>query len=65
MPIPIPNTDTMKDWSYIGFHPLEYSQTDNYQRDKDNASLDLRLLSTESSKLFAGRTSWVLGGLSS
>ncbi|WP_444928392.1 hypothetical protein ACJJIF_00035 (plasmid) [Microbulbifer sp. SSSA002] len=59
------NSDTEygydEDWSYIGFHPLEYSQTDNYQRDKDNASLDLRLLSTESSKLFAGRTSWVLG----
>ncbi|WP_444885238.1 TonB-dependent receptor [Microbulbifer sp. PSTR4-B] len=59
------NSDTEygydEDWSYIGFHPWEYSQTDNYQRDKDNTSLDLRLLSTESSKLFARRTSWVLG----
>lgn len=49
------------DWSYQGFHPWEYSQTDNYQRDKDNVSLDLRLLSTEASKLFFGRSSWVVG----
>jgi len=50
-----------EDWSYQGFHPWEYSQKDNYQRDKDNISLDLRLLSTDASKLFSGRSSWVVG----
>ncbi|WP_444914078.1 TonB-dependent receptor [Microbulbifer sp. TRSA007] len=50
-----------EDWSYIGFHPWEYSSTDNYQRDKDNISIDLRALSTEKSKLFWDRSHWVVG----
>ena len=50
-----------EDWTYVGFHPWEYSSTDNYLRDKDNVSADLRLLSTEASKLFNGRSSWVAG----
>ncbi|AOS96238.1 Pesticin receptor precursor [Microbulbifer aggregans] len=50
-----------EDWTYVGFHPWEYSSTDNYLRDKANVSADLRLLSTEASKLFNGRSSWVAG----
>ncbi|WP_193163105.1 TonB-dependent receptor [Microbulbifer hainanensis] len=50
-----------EDWTYVGFHPWEYSSTDNYLRDKDNVSADLRLLSTQASKLFNGRSSWVAG----
>ncbi len=50
-----------EDWTYVGFHPWEYSSTDNYLRDKDNISADLRLLSTDASKLFNGRSSWVAG----
>ncbi|WP_237067835.1 TonB-dependent receptor [Microbulbifer guangxiensis] len=50
-----------EDWTYVGFHPWEYSSTDNYLRDKANTSADLRLLSTEASKLFGGRSSWVAG----
>ncbi|WP_444907973.1 TonB-dependent receptor [Microbulbifer sp. SSSA008] len=50
-----------EDWSYVGFHPWEYSSTDNYQRDKDNISIDLRALSTEESKLFWDRSHWVMG----
>ncbi len=50
-----------EDWTYVGFNPNEYSSTDNYQRDKDNISIDLRLLSTEKSALFNGRSSWVMG----
>lgn len=49
-----------EDWTYVGYHVDEYSSTDNYQRDKNNLSLDLRLLSTEQSALFAD-SSWVLG----
>ncbi|WP_323846265.1 TonB-dependent receptor [Microbulbifer magnicolonia] len=59
------NSDTEygydEDWTYVGFHPYEYSSTDNYLRDRDNLSADLRLLSTEASKLFSGRSSWVAG----
>ena len=50
-----------EDWTFVGFHPWEYSSSDNYQRAKDNVSVDLRLLSTETSKLFSGRSSWVAG----
>ncbi|WP_445354480.1 TonB-dependent receptor [Microbulbifer sp. EKSA008] len=50
-----------EDWSYVGFHSWEYSSTDNYQRDKDNISIDLRALSTEKSKLFWDRSHWVVG----
>ncbi|WP_308364832.1 MULTISPECIES: TonB-dependent receptor domain-containing protein [unclassified Microbulbifer] len=59
------NSDTEygydEDWTYAGFHPWGYSSTDNYQREKENLSADLRLLSTEASSLFNGRSSWVAG----
>lgn len=50
-----------EDWTYVGFHPLAYSSTDRYQRDRDTTTLDLRLLSGENGKLFADSTSWVVG----
>ncbi|KUJ83890.1 TonB-dependent receptor [Microbulbifer flavimaris] len=50
-----------EDWTYVGYHPWEYSTTDNYLRDKANVSADLRLLSTDNSRLFNGRSSWVAG----
>ncbi|WP_334078394.1 TonB-dependent receptor [Microbulbifer sp. M83] len=50
-----------EDWTYVGFHPWEYSSTDNYLRDRSNLSADLRLLSTEQTALFNGRSSWVAG----
>lgn len=50
-----------EDWTYDGFHPWGYNSTDNYLREKDNLSADLRFLSTESSRLFNGRSSWVAG----
>ncbi|WP_237059570.1 TonB-dependent receptor [Microbulbifer sediminum] len=50
-----------EDWTYVGFHPWEYSSTDNYLRDRKNLSADLRLLSTEQTALFDGRSSWVAG----
>ncbi len=50
-----------EDWTYVGFHPWEYTSTDRYQRDRDTTTLDLRLLSGEAGRLFAGSTSWVVG----
>ena len=50
-----------EDWTYQGFHPWEYSSTDNYLRDRDNLSADVRFVSTDASRLFSGRTGWVVG----
>ena len=50
-----------EDWTYVGFHPWEYSSTDNYLRNRDNLSADVRLISTEQSRLFGGSTGWVAG----
>ncbi|MCK7595954.1 TonB-dependent receptor [Microbulbifer sp. CAU 1566] len=50
-----------EDWTHVGFHPWEYSSTDNYLRDRDNLSADVRLVSTDESRLFGGSTSWVAG----
>ncbi|WOX06501.1 TonB-dependent receptor [Microbulbifer pacificus] len=50
-----------EDWTYVGFHPWEYSSTDDYLRDRDNLSTDLRLVSTEASSLFGDSTGWVVG----
>jgi len=50
-----------EDWVYAGFHPDEYSSTDNFHRKHDNRSVELRLLSSEAGALLGGRTSWVSG----
>ena len=50
-----------EDWTFVGFHPWEYSSTDRYERDRDTTTLDLRLLSGEAGRLFADTTSWVFG----
>jgi outer membrane receptor protein involved in Fe transport len=38
-----------------------YASVDNYIRDRDNSSLDLRLVSKDGAQIFAGSTDWVLG----
>lgn len=50
-----------EDWVHVGFHPDEYVSTDNYLRDRDNLSADVRLVSTDASRLFGGSTGWVAG----
>lgn len=50
-----------EDWTYIGFHPWEYSSTDYYFRQRDTDTLDIRAVSNENSAWFSGNTSWVLG----
>ena len=50
------------DWSYQGIAPgWEYSYFDQYLRDRDSYSAQLRLLSNEESRLFANSTQWVVG----
>lgn len=50
-----------EDWTYVGFHPWEYSSTDRYQRDRQTTTLDLRLLSGDAGRLLGDSTTWVLG----
>ena len=50
-----------EDWTFVGFHPFEYSSTDRYERDRDTTTLDLRLLSSDGGRIFGGSTGWVVG----
>ena len=50
------------DWTYPDLHPDTYSATDNYQRDEKSATVDVRFISTEESRLFNDSTDWT-GGL--
>lgn len=62
-----------EDWTYVGFTDdicqldsedflfCEYSSTDSYDRDRDNYSAEVRLLSDEAGKIFNGSTDWVVG----
>ena len=50
-----------EDWTFTGFHPFGYTSTDNYLRDRRTFSLEARLVSNDSSKIFAGSTEWVVG----
>lgn len=48
------------DWAYTGFPNLT-DQTDNNVRKRNNQTLDLRFLSSESGRIFNGTTDWVTG----
>ncbi len=44
-----------EDWTFVGFHPDEYSSFDRYKREVSNQTLDLRYASLES------ENPWVVG----
>lgn len=48
-----------EDWAYAGIHPDEYISTDRYLRDREQLSVDYRLVSTPEGKL--GNSDWVFG----
>ena len=51
-----------EDWSFEGIEPdWEFSSFDQYLRDYQRNSLDLRLLSGIDSRIFADSTDWVVG----
>lgn len=50
-----------EDWTFVGFHPFEYSSTDYYFRDRDLSSIDMRLLSNDQALLFNNSTQWLAG----
>ncbi|MFT5674762.1 MAG: iron complex outermembrane receptor protein [Paraglaciecola sp.] len=50
-----------EDWTFVGFHPWEYSSTDHYFRQRDTQTSDIRAVSNPSSALFNDSTNWVVG----
>lgn len=50
-----------EDWTYVGFHPWEYSSTDHYFRTRDTDSVDLRLVSNKPLQLLGTDMDWVVG----
>ena len=50
-----------EDWTFAGFHPDGFQSFDRYQRDRDTHSLEVRLLSDPSGRLFDGRSDWIVG----
>ncbi len=50
-----------EDWSYVGYHPWEYSSFDQYLRERKNNSMEVRFLSSEAGRIFNNTTDWVAG----
>ncbi|MFT5481469.1 MAG: iron complex outermembrane receptor protein [Halieaceae bacterium] len=48
-----------EDWTWDGFHPWGYTSTDNYTRERDSWSAEVRWLSTEVSQVLG--SDWVAG----
>ncbi len=49
------------DWVYVGFHPWGYSGTDDYLRDRNTVTAEVRLVSREGEELGGGSTAWTVG----
>ena len=50
-----------EDWVFNGFHPWEYSSSDQYFRDRETTSAELRFVSSDSGLIFSNTTDWVFG----
>lgn len=50
-----------EDWTFAGIHPDGYMSRDNYIRDRETRSLELRFLSNDSSRLFSDSSQWLFG----
>ena len=50
-----------EDWSFTGIHPWGYTSSDYYLRERRTKSAEIRLLSNDESRLFAGSTDWIVG----
>ncbi len=50
-----------EDWTYTGIHPWGYTSTDNYLRERDTNSAEIRLVSNDASRIFNDSTDWVFG----
>lgn len=50
-----------EDWTFVGIHPFGYQSFDRYLRDRDTRSLEIRLVSDPTGRLFKDRSDWIIG----
>lgn len=50
-----------EDWTFTGFHPFGYTSFDQYVRDRDTNSLELRVISQAPTMLLGIETNWIVG----
>lgn len=50
-----------EDWTYTGFHPFGYTSFDAYFRQIESQLAEVRFVSSDQAKLFAGTTDWLVG----
>lgn len=50
-----------EDWTYRDFHPDGYNSKDQYLRDRNGRSAELRFLSTPGGAIFNDRSDWLVG----
>ncbi len=50
-----------EDWTFVGFHPWEYSSFDRYYREKSAVNLDVRAVSSQPSQWLGLNTDWTVG----
>lgn len=50
-----------EDWTFAGFHPFAYSSFDQYLRDRESVSAEVRWLSNPAGRLWNDHADWVAG----
>jgi len=50
-----------EDWSFTGFHPIGYTSTDRYRRERDTLNVDARFISKPGQGLANGTWDWLAG----
>ncbi|HMB73745.1 MAG TPA: TonB-dependent receptor, partial [Gammaproteobacteria bacterium] len=50
-----------EDWTFAGFHPIGYSSTDYYLRNRNTLTTEIRARSGDASRLLGGRAAWAIG----
>jgi len=49
------------DWTYAGFHPWAYVGFEEFKRERENYSFELKALSNEDGLIFNNTTEWAIG----
>ena len=52
-----------EDWTFVGFHPFEYSSFDRYARELDTQTAEIRIVGNDQYTLFNDSTTWGCWGV--